>query len=289
MSEEATPDAGVSKPNDRDDYMKQLAELARNERDGVQEEQEEQPEEVEEEAQEEVAETPEVEPDFVTLKVEGEEKQVERDKVYEAGIRALQKESAADKRLQEATKILEQAKESQKALPEVESDEPEYTPEQLAHALQYGDDDEAVNAIKLILEGRKTEQVATPNREEVNQQIDIRTEFNEAVKEFKTEFSEIWNDPKLRELATQKERALREAGDNRPFAEVYKEVGTEIREWVGQFKEPTKSGLEKRKARKQSIDNVEGASAPVGKSKQPAKPKTPEDVLNDLRKARGQL
>lgn len=47
--------------------------------------------------------TPAPEPESVTLKIDGTEVLVPREKVHEAGIRALQKESAADKRLREAS------------------------------------------------------------------------------------------------------------------------------------------------------------------------------------------
>ncbi|MDX9896522.1 MAG: hypothetical protein RBS34_13830 [Desulfofustis sp.] len=42
--------------------------------------------------------------ELVTIKVDGKDVQVPRDKVYEAGVRSLQKESAADERLQAASR-----------------------------------------------------------------------------------------------------------------------------------------------------------------------------------------
>ena len=44
--------------------------------------------------------------DLVTIKVDGVMQQVSRDKIYEAGLRAVQKESSADRRLEEATRLL---------------------------------------------------------------------------------------------------------------------------------------------------------------------------------------
>ena len=305
-NKEATQEEGVSKAGPRDEFMAEIARQARAERDGIDptaednsEVEEENTEEVVEPTEEKEEETTAPEndadekTDYVTLKVEGEERQVERDKVLEAGIRAMQKESAADKRLQEATELLREAKEAQTktALPDKpdEPEEPEYTPEQLAHALQYGDDDEAQEAIKLILEGRKSKEVATQtiDEDQIRNVVRIETEFNNAIDRFKDEYPEIVSDSKLLKLADIREKELRDNGDNRPFWEVYKEVGDEIREWTGSVK-PTDSGLSQRKARKESIQNVEGANAPTGKKKQPAKPKTYEEVLNDMRKARHQ-
>ena len=44
--------------------------------------------------------------DLVTIKVDGVMQQVPREKIYEAGLRAVQKESSADRRLEEATRLL---------------------------------------------------------------------------------------------------------------------------------------------------------------------------------------
>ena len=70
-------------------------------------------------------------PDFLNLKIDGETKKIESSKVWDAGIRSLQKESAADSRLEEASNLKREAQESlEKAKAESESIAP--TPEQRA-------------------------------------------------------------------------------------------------------------------------------------------------------------
>jgi hypothetical protein len=96
----------------------------------------------------------------IKIVVDGEEVEVEYDKVLDAGRRALQKESAADKRLEEATRLLKEAREPKPAAPEPEEKKPEEPPADLVElkkkveiaraehhkAINYGEEDEALAA-----------------------------------------------------------------------------------------------------------------------------------------------
>lgn len=288
--EEATQEVGVSKPGPRDEFLNKLAEKHGNLRNGEElEEVQEEDEIVEDESEED-------EQDLVVLKVDGEEQQVERDKVLEAGIRALQKESTADKRLQEATELLKQAKEQQfsekeESITLPSNDDEDLTASQLAQAIQYGDDDDVTSAINVLLQRRDNATSTVPDdvREELKQEARteaaLKVEFDNAVDRFKKEYSEIADDPMLMQVMINKEAQLRQEGDSRGYWELYDEIGKEINDWLDK-KSPTESGLDKRRRKKESIDNVEGANAPVGK-KQTPKPKSRKDLLNEMAKERG--
>jgi len=75
--------------------------------------------------------------EFVTIRVDGKDQQVPLSKIKEAGIRSYQMESAADWRLEEAKKILKEAKEHQKAYSrpeEPEKEKPTLSPTDAARA-----------------------------------------------------------------------------------------------------------------------------------------------------------
>ncbi len=119
------------------------------------------------------------------IKVNGEETEVGHDEVIEAGIRTLQKESAADKKLEEASKLLKEAKEQASRFEEFEPPpiEPEFEEQsdaaKIAHAMQYGNDEEAAEAVeKLMAQKNATD----PN--ELVSQAKMQIEHEQAMSRF---------------------------------------------------------------------------------------------------------
>ena len=243
------------------------------------EEVEETPEETQEETAEET-ETAEPAEELVTLKIDGQEQKVPRSKVEEYGIRAMQKELAADRKLEEATRLLNEAK-AKFAQPsqDVVQQQPSNDAAELAKALQYGTEDDAVQAIK-ALQGRN---MATPDQ--IAMMVDERVKFQNAVEWFQSEYSEINQDPYLQQIAVNAEAQKRAQGDQRPFKELYKEIGDEIMAWRAKIAPP--KALADKQARKASVQTIPSASVRQTPS-EPEKPESASDVVEQMRRARGQ-
>lgn len=238
-------------------------------------EQKEQIEETqEEEKQEPVIET-------VKIKVDGEEKEVPKDKIYDAGVRALQKESAADKRLEEATRLLREAKEyaqpqAKEALP------PAWDDATIAYALEHGDAAQKEYAINQM-RGRETttpEELIAITTQKVLGEVELKS----ATDWFVSEFNDIVKDPYLFQLAGMAETKARQNGDVRPFKELYKEIGDNLRKWRGGT---TTQTLDEKKELKSAIVNLPSASVKKSTPAE-AKPRATADIIEDMRKARGQ-
>lgn len=295
----------------RNETMERLAEAARKERDRELEEagfevvdtlnvEEPVPEELkpEETKPEETKAEPEVKPEepetpetpetpvekMVKVKVDGKEMEVPESQVLDAGIRAVQKESAADKRLAEATQLLKTAQEAAapKKTPLPDMDEVE-----LSKRIRMGTDEEAQEAIR-ILQGRDK---ATPDEiaAAVEGRVLKQIEFKDAVTWFQSEYKEIVADPHLVNIAIAEEARLRSEGDERPYKEVYKDVGEIIRKKLQDWKggKPTVSTSTEKRERKAEITNLPAASARQQAPEQP-KPKSPSQIIQEMREARGQ-
>lgn len=224
-----------------------------------------------------------VEPDLVTIKVDGVTKQVERSKVIEEGIRALQKESSADRRLEEATRLLNdtRARFEQPPAQDVAPKQPSKDAATMAHAIQYGTEEEAAQAISELQE-RNRQNVATP--EQIAKWVDERYQFQSAVQEFETNYPDIVKDPYLCQIAADLEAHKRANGDQRHFRAIYKEIGDEIMAWREKISAP-KPFAEKQQ-RKAAVETVKSASVKKAEPEQP-KPPTAAEIIEDMRAARG--
>lgn len=222
--------------------------------------------------------------EMVAIKVDGQIKHVPKDKIYEAGLRAVQKESAADKRLEDATKLLNEVQ--QRYSQPAQQDQPPsqaWDEATIAYALEHGNDEQKIEAVRQM-RGR---QQATPEQiaaYATSKAIDA-FDFQTTADWFKTEYKDVFSDPYLLQLAAAKEHQLRNAGDARPRRELYKDIGDELRKWKGgSIAAPT---LEQKRDQKATITNLPSAS--VRKAAPPEqKAKTPSDIIDDMRKRRGQ-
>jgi len=242
----------------------------------------------EDEVKAEEPETTEVEepkPEVVKIKVDGEEREVPKDKILDAGIRALQKESTADKRLEEATRLLREI-EQKYVKPQKEE---ESTPSQewddatIAYALEHGNEEQKAYAVSQ-LRGR-----SMPTQEELVAQAEQRVldkvDFRDSSQWFASEYQDIVNDPYLFQLAAVAEDRARASGDTRPRRELYKSIGDDLRKWRGGVTATT--SLEEKKSHKSKIDNPPSASVKKSTPAE-AKPKSASDVIEEMRKRRGQ-
>lgn len=240
---------------------------------------EEDKEDVKEELKEEKQEQ---KPEIVKIKVDGQEQEVTLDKILDAGKRTLQKESSADKRLEEATRLLREI-ETKYAQPKQESPSQEWDDNTIAEALEHGTTEQKAYAISLI-RGRSN---ATPEQltDQVASRVLDTVDFRNSAEWFSTEYKDIVDDPYLLQLASMAEDKARAVGDNRSRRELYKEIGDNLRKWKGGTTAP--ASFEAKKEQKSTIVNLPTAS--IKKSApEPQKAKSTSDVIEDMRKARGQ-
>jgi hypothetical protein len=253
------------------------------------------------------------------LKIDGKEIELTEQEIIELA----QKNGAADSRLAEANRILEDAKRRTATREDAQSyaatqqngqhrnppsghssSQPDADEEvfnrrvsEVTNSLIYGDEEKVRKVVTEILGNGR--QKATQN--EVDPQA-IRTYVSETLAfergkqllETPAEqggFSDVWDDPVMRSRFQQREHELRESGDNRPYAELYKSIGTEIREWRDELvkKYVPPSGLENRDASKRATGVVRGAGGKLPSAPLEAKPKSHDEKLDGMRRSRGQL
>lgn len=197
----------------------------------------------------------------------------------EAEVAAIvQKHKAADKRLEEATQLLKDAKATR--IPEPSTPPPEAPSstedaeleKELTNAIVYGDEEQVAKAVKTLLgEGRRKEfatQTQNMSPEQIQGYVVETIAFQNGARLLETSpeeggFSDIWSDPVLKAEFQRREDVKRDNGDNRPYVELYKEIGNEIREWQDNLIKShlPKSGLEDRQDAKRKAGVVRGAGA----------------------------
>lgn len=237
----------------------------------------------------------------VKLKVDGEEFDVPRAEVLragdgnlEAGIRIMQKEAAAQKRLDHSKAIAAQAQAyaqqvlaASQAVQQRPQEPTPATPDDAAilEAIRFGDPAEATRALQ-ILEERAAQratsrvpQAMTP--EQVQFLVQDRLDYQKSMEVLQRDFSDIVNDPNLNVLAGAIFQQKRAAGDQRPRVDVLAEVASEIRKWRG---EPAKIAPDKLE-RKKTIQVVKPAN--VRSAPEPEeKPKTTQEIIEEMRAQR---
>ena len=224
--------------------------------------------------------------DLVTIKVDGVMQQVSRDKIYEAGLRAVQKESSADRRLEEATRLLREV-EQRIAPPPVQNTPPPqaWDEEIIAYALAHGTEEQKAEAVRQIRGGRQ--EMATPDQiaNNVEARILDKVDFQSSAEWFQDTYKDIVSDPYLLQLASLQEDHMRANGDKRPRKELYAEIGDGLRKLKGGGVPVTT--LEEKRTQKAGITNLPAASARKTTPQAPAA-KTPSQIIEEMRTKRGQ-
>lgn len=218
------------------------------------------------------------EEDLETIVVDGQQVQVKRSQLIDAGRRTLQKEEAAAKRLEEATATLRQAQAYAAQLRQ------QYQPSSDA-----GNDSQSPSSDATNRSGAQAipvEDIRTLVRHE-----QWLANAETAAQRFKTEFKDIAEDPLLMRLAGQleDERLAQAAQSGAPLGdpwEAYRKHGETIRARflkTNQSVQPAVS--EDRVERKRSTTTVVGAGARMQAS-QPQKPLTTSEIIEQQRLAR---
>lgn len=288
---------------EEDDTYESAEEVELEEETDDQEAEEETEEEVQ--ASEESEEEPVKEPEPERKKFVVDGKEVE---FTDEQIRAIvQKSTAADQRLAEATRLLEDAKrnaatpEPAPSKPAQPSSEPmdEGKVQEVTQALLYGDEEQVAKAVSEILGGRRGQQVATEtqgmNPDQVRNYVIETIAFEDGKRLLETPadkggYADIWGDPVLKLRFQQREAELRDVQkDERPYKELYKAIGDELREWRDNLVKQyiPKSGLEDRQDAKRKTGIVRGAGGRQAPQQTEAKPLSFEEKLAQTRRARG--
>lgn len=240
----------------------------------------EQQEEQQQESQEAIQQTQTQAPqdEMETIVVDGQQVQVKRTQLLDAGKRTLQKEATADKRLAEAAEIRRQAEAFLNAA--------RRQPSQDADTQVQSPSSDATNE-----DGRQQVR-ATPQDWDalVDQRLYLR-DAEKAAQKFKAEFPEITQDPLLARLVSQleDERIAKAVAEGTPLGdpwEAYKGHGETIK---SRFIKPATSAQsavsEDRQERKRSTTTVVGAGARA-QSPQPQKTLTTAEQIEKMRIAR---
>ena len=236
----------------------------------------------------------------VKVKVDGQEFDVPKADVEEAGgIKAYQKERAADNRLKKQSELLAETRRTQAQIANwIQSQQPPAAPvktdtefiQEKMDVIRFGTPEDSAAAMSEVLaRGR-------PNIDQnqiVNQAITAMQQ-QAAENQFVQEFSDIVHNPLLLKLIIQeKNDRLARLTSVPDWSNFYRSIGNEVRGAIGRQSQPatppatagTTSQPDK-EARKASIVNLPTAAARAALP-EAEKPETREDILNEMRKSRG--
>lgn len=293
------------------EHSRMLEELAAKRQKDLYPEVKEEPEEIEEPEVKTEIEPEKQEEEKRKIKVDGEEREVPLSKILDAGIRAIQKESTADKRLEEATRLLREAAEKAQPSSDVAAKQPEEDTEyrefvkKTVDALQYGDDTQVEAAVKSlesrILEKAKSGAPQVNIAEEVRVQLALSNIHAELAKPYNPDNEDsggcpdLLGNPILRQAVKDRVDKKMQQGMNGLDVSTYKEAAKEIRSefrTIFNVKPVNKPGeivdKEKRVERKRQITSVNVAAGKV-ETKPPDKKQTPSEIVEELAKKRGQI
>lgn len=244
------------------------------------------------------------EEEYETLVVDGVETKKTAKEVYEAGKRALQKDMSADKRLEEATALLNEVKAgvmpqlsdqdvaARRQLQPVPNQEQQARIKALYEQLRYGDDEEGEQALREVLGGRES---ATPQMEQIFYGVGLMLEQEKIRTAFVSDpgaggYSDILpkenggkcEDPEVWGFFDYKVNQLIQQGEPNALPTYQKAAETVRSRFSTQGRQ---AGLSEKRDKKRGIDVVKGV-----KAKTPATPEekeeTHEDILNWHRRNR---
>lgn len=236
------------------------------------------------------------------IKVFGEEKEVPIEQVIAAGVASLQKESAADVRLREASALhaeaqalFAQARAQQPAQPAQPAAEAQPTQDEaiaIAQAIQSGDRVQTAAAIQHILNrGANPQAVEQVVQRNVAAHVADILSHRDAVKQLESEIPDIKVNPIVQQFAATEERRLRmldaQKGVNRGYAEVYADVAKTLKEFRGAGAQSAPaSTLQARQQAKAAAPAAVVGAAPVAASSATKRPPTARDTIAAMQRQR---
>lgn len=220
-------------------------------------------------------------PRMVPIVVDGQTIEVDEQRIIEAGKRTLQKESAADRRLQEANEILNRAR-AQATRVSQDPAQHQPAPSQDAQAQPTQQATNGLNDPATLINVIR-QSVTTDVMESIRAQ--------QAVETFRSEFPDISGDDNLWQIACQLEdKRLREAAAlGEPIGDAlqaYRKHGEEIRKWVAKFAPaPAVNVPDDKVERKRTITAIPAVNAKAP-APQPPKQLTVSEEIERMRQER---
>lgn len=157
----------------------------------------------------------------------------------------------------------------------------------LIRAIKSGSEEEAAAALQQLRQQARLPQ--QPPQDDVSRIVDERLEFNKAIEKFRTEYSDIENDPYLRKLALDRDAELLQAGDRRPYWERYDEIGKSLRSWKDGLVSKEQATVKEKEARKAAAPKVPSTAS--AKTRPPVQAddedESPSAVIAAMSKNRG--
>lgn len=241
-------------------------------------------------------------PKLVRVKVDGEEFDVPEEEIEAAGgVKAYQKDKAAENRLVKANQALAETRQLQAAIAQhtqrtVAPQQPQPTLDQFIASkmekLRFGTEEEFAAAMREILQIQRVDVNAITHNAVMTMQK------NMAVDNFKKEFQDVVSNPLLLRLAsTLENERVAKLGPQPDWNSFYRSIGNEVRSVTGRqsqtpattpkstTSDPISQSPSEKEARKASIVNIPTAAARASVAE--TKPETREDILNSMRKSRG--
>lgn len=248
---------------------------------------------------------------LVKIKVDGVEREVPLSEL----VRTAQKHEAADKRLAEATRLLQEAETKrreaeapQQAQPAPAAQAPEQAKpdssdkvrqdreqkaKEFLEAMFHGDEDRATQILAgLMPESPPPQETATkaPDPEELAAQVEASLERRSALKQFASAYPEVLKDTDLAALADMK--LARRLAQGEPFSQALMSIGEELYTKTGlktpvaatQETPPAAPSQTERVERKKAADPVRGRSASTASTQEA--PPSPSDVIKQMQEAR---
>ena len=244
---------------------------------------------------------------MVTIKVNGEEKQVPAEKALDAGIRALQKESAADQRLEAAGKKMSELTAKEQRLLEkereleaerqrllnnptpspagdVSNDQNDVDYEEIVDDLYSGNKEKAAGALKAIGERGAAatpavEQQIDPN--EVAAIVEQRQQARETLNRFYGRYPTIKADPNLQTIVNIESHRIKQEHPDYTQEQLLMESGRVVSEKYG-GKVVDDTGFAQKADRKAQTDTVTGADV-VRKSQPEKEPMSRKAVVAEMK------
>lgn len=254
---------------------------------------------------------------FAKVKIDEEEREVE----YAQVVAVAQKNWAADKRLREAAQAYQQLQAEAQRLDayraelaaqqqqlktnppsppkgaDAETGDPDVDAKarQLAKALYEGDEDQVAQLVKETFLSRTQTPSEKVDSNQITQQVlaslqqeKQAAELATAWQTFQTEFSDIATDPDLYEAANRRATAIAQAMPGLPAVEVFRRAGLMVRERFAPPQPSAPAVATTLDRKRQAPGSVSGVNKSAPRAQQTPPPPSREDVLAEMRRARGQ-
>jgi len=240
------------------------------------------------------------------MTVDGQKMKVLGSKIIDAGFRTFQKETAADFRLNVATELMQEAERRVAAAgtPKEETPAKDATPAgepsnaDLAKSLQFGTPEEAEKALS-TLRVRGFDQTQITNMVVQQSRHAARDElaFQKALDFVKGEYGDLLSNDHLKRFFFMEENRYRAPkdkgglGDTRPYLEVYKDIGENMRKSFKLPKattsaSPTATAAGRKEVKANAVPVPKTAASRLQETAAP-KAKTASEIIAGMRSQRG--